>query len=134
MTRTQEEISERFKTVDDMMDIQKTDLLCYMEFKYAQPHLRDDYVKKVIAGEEKWEVSTDPKKELIDYIPFAFEKAYSQRGLSAGRSMLHMLTWIWLDDPEFYKEISDDLKNYTDYGLPQLSRICERYGIEEPTE
>lgn len=130
MKRTQQEIMARFDVVEDFMGIQKGDLGYYLEFENIKHAFKSDYVAQVESGEEKWEVATDPKKEIIDYLPFAFEKAYGERGLSAGRSMLHFKSWIWLDDPEFYEEIVDDLDNYHSYGLPALNRIAKKYGVE----
>lgn len=126
--RTQEEILARFEKSDDFFGTQKGDLLSYMEFEFAKPYLKEDYVKKVESGEEKWEVSTDPKKEILEYLDFAYEKAEDERGLSAGRSMLHFKTWIWLDDEKFYNKVIDLIDNYTNYGIPALDKISEHYG------
>ena len=126
--RTQEEILARFEKSDDFFGTQKGDLLSYMEFEFAKPYLKEDYVKKVESGEEKWEVSTDPKKEILEYLDFAYEKAENERGLSAGRSMLHFKTWIWLDDEKFYNKVIDLIDNYTNYGIPALNKISEHYG------
>lgn len=126
--RTQEEILARFEKADDFFGTQKGDLVSYMEFEFAKPFLKEDYVKKVEAGEEKWEVSTDPKKDILDYLDFAYDKAEDGRGLSAGRSMLHFKTWIWLDDEKFYNEIIGMIDKYTNYGIPTLDKISEHYG------
>ena len=119
---------ERFNTVDDFMGIQKSDLIPYMTFENAKPFLKDEYVSLVNEGEEIWTPLTDAKKEIIQYLSFAYEKAIGKRGLSAGRSMLHFKTWIWLDDPEFYDKIVHEIDNYYDYGLPVLDKISEKYG------
>jgi len=126
--RTQEEILARFEKADDIFGTQKSDLLYYMSFENAKPYLKEDYVKQVESGEEKWEVSTDPKKEILEYLDFAYDKAEGERGLSAGRSMLHFKTWIWLDDEIFYNEIIGMIDNYTNYGIPTLDKISKHYG------
>ena len=126
--RTQEEILARFEKADDIFGTQKSDLLDYMSFENAKPYLKEDYVKQVESGEEKWEVSTDPKKEILEYLDFAYDKAEGERGLSAGRSMLHFKTWIWLDDEIFYNEIIGMIDNYTNYGIPTLDKISKHYG------
>lgn len=127
--RTQQEILERVENATDIFGTQKGDLLSYMSFENAKPYLKEDYVRKVEAGEEVWEMSTDPKKEILDYLPFAYEKAEGERGLSAARSMLHFETWIWLDDEDFYNEIIDLIDNYTNYGIPALDEISKHYGF-----
>ena len=128
--RTQEEILERFKEVDDLFGVQKIDLISYMEFEYAKPYLKDEYVNKVETGEEEWNPSTDPKEDIVNYLDFAYDKAKNKRGLSAGRNMLHFKTWIWLDDDKFYNEIIDSINNYTNYGIPTLNKISEYYNYD----
>lgn len=127
MIRTQEEIKERFDQADDLFGTQKGDLISYMTFENAKPYLKEEYVKQVESGEEKWEQSTDPKKDILEYLDFAYDKAEGERGLSAGRSMLHFKTWIWLESKEFYNEIIDLIDNYTSYGIPALDKISEHY-------
>ena len=126
--RTQEEIMTRFEKADDLFGTQKGDLIDYMTFENAKPYLQEEYVSKVESGEEKWEIKTDPKKEILEYLDFAYDKAKGERGLSAGRSMLHFRTWIWLDDEKFYNEIINLIDNYTNYGIPALDKISEHYG------
>lgn len=130
MIRTQEEIKERFDKADDLFGTQQGDLISYMTFENAKPYLKEEYVKQVESGEEKWEQSTDPKKEILEYLDFAYEKAEGERGLSAGRSMLHFKTWIWLESEEFYSEVIDLIDNYTSYGIPALDKISEHYEWE----
>lgn len=130
MIRTSKEILERFNHVDDLFGTQKTDLVPYMAFEDAKEFLKDDYVEDVESGKEQWEPETNPKKEILDYLPFAYEKAWRERGLSAARSMLHMKTWIWLDSEEFYQKVLPLIDNYTNYGLPALDMISEHYGYK----
>jgi len=127
--RTQAEILERFEKADDFFGTQKGDLISYMEFENAKPHLKEDYVKKFEKAEEKWKVSNAPKKEILEYLDFAYDKAEDERGLSAGRSMLHFKTWIWLDDEKFYNEVIYLIDNYTNYGIPALDKISQHYGF-----
>jgi len=126
--RTQEEILKRFKEVKDIFGTQRGDLISYLTFENAKIFLKEEYVKKVENEEEEWEVLIDAKKEILDYLKFAYEKAESQKGLSAARSMLHFKTWVWIDNPDFYKEIISDINNYYDYGLPTLDKISAFYG------
>lgn len=126
-TRSQEEIRKRFDETKDLLNVQKKDLLEFMEFETVKDLLNEEYVKQVEAGEKKWEIE-NPKEKILDYLPFAYEKAENERGISAGRSMLHFKTWIWLDDPSFYDDILPMLENYSNYGLPTLKRIADKYG------
>ncbi len=134
MIRTQQEILQRFESADDFLSTQQGDLIEFMEFNYAKPFLQSEYLEKIDKGEIEWVTETDAKSKIIDYLPFAFEKAYSERGISAGRSMMHMKAWIWLDNEEFYNEIIDRIDNYDSYGLPALKAIAKHYGVEIPSE
>lgn len=127
--RSQTEIVDRFNKADDFMGTQKSDLVEFMNFKNAKPYLNEEYVKQVESGKEKWEVKTDAKKEILEYLDFAYQKAEDERGLSAGRSMLHFKTWIWLDDEKFYNEIIDMIDDYDDYGIPTLDKISKHYSF-----
>ncbi len=127
--RTQEEIMDRFNKVDDLFGTQKDDLIEYLQFENAKQYLKPEYVQKVEAGEETWEVRTDAKAAILGYLDFAYGKAEDERGLSAGRSMLHFRSWIWLDDPEFYDQIVFDIDNYTNYGMSVLNKISKHYGF-----
>ena len=128
--RTQEEIKKRFTEADDMFGTQQQDLIVFLSFETAKEFLKPDYVNKVIAKTEVWEQSTDAKAEILKYLSFAYRKARDKRGLSAGRSMLHFKTWIWLDDATFYDEIENSIGNYTDYGISVLDKISKKYGYD----
>ncbi|MCK5217842.1 MAG: hypothetical protein KAJ93_08635 [Methanosarcinales archaeon] len=131
MLRTIQEIKERFEKADDFMGIQKTDLISFMDYETAKPHLKKEYVEKVDLKEEKWIPETDSKINILDYLDFAYKKAENERGLSASRSMLHFKTWIWLDNDDFYNEIIGLIDNYDSYGIPALDKISEFYGYKK---
>lgn len=130
MIRNQQEIMDRFNSEEskDLFGTQMTDLLGFMDYENVKPHLIKEFIEKVEKGEEVWTPKTDAKKEILNYLDFAYEKAENQRGLSAGRSMLHFKTWIWLDDDKFYNEILPLIDNYTNYGIPALDKIAAHYG------
>ena len=62
-------------------------------------------------------------KTMLGYMPFAWEKANSYRGLSALRSMSHYMAWTWLAGDDF-----GDLSDYEFYGKDHLVKICNHYG------
>lgn len=129
--RTAQEIKTRFESSGDLFGTQKSDLIEFMEYEDAKPYLKEDYIALIEKWEEKWEKRTEAKQLILDYMAFAYDKAESQRGLSAGRSMLHFRTWIWIDDPIFYEEIISDIDNYTDYWIPTLDKIAAHYGYNK---
>jgi hypothetical protein len=67
---------------------------------------------------------------MKDYMPFAFEKANNERGISANRSIGHYIAWTWLaGDTEFSKKVEDTFDDdYHSYGKPILRMICKQYG------
>jgi len=127
--RTQEEVIERINEVDDFFGFEQRDLIQFLDFEHAQEFFKEEFVEQVKQGKEKWE-TTDAKKTILEYLPFAYQKAEDERGLSAGRSMKHFRAWIWFDDPEFFEKVLPLIDNYTDYGIPALDAISEHYGFK----
>ncbi len=76
--------------------------------------------------------ATDEKMLHVmqDYIDFAYNKIEQQRGLSAERSVLHYIAWLWLIGNDALYEKADAMyqKNYRDYGRPIIDMIADHYG------
>ena len=123
--RTQKEISDRIKELQltDFLGFQQRDLIMRLEFETAKPYLAEGCL------ESEWRAlpldAESIKAEMLDYMPFAWEKAKNFRGLSASRSLSHYEAWIWLlgDEDNF-----EDLQAYNYYGKDQLVAICDFYG------
>lgn len=120
--RTNEEILARVKEIenDDIFGFESNDLIGRLPAELAAPFFKED-VSKV------WEEHPRDREsllaEMLEYMPFAWEKANNFRGLSANRSMNHYSAWVWL--------AGDDLGNlneFENYGKDNLVRICEHYG------
>lgn len=60
----------------------------------------------------------NPLDAIRDYLPFAWEKANDCRGISAGRSLDHIRTWLWLADFDDLAE--KHFGDYSHYGKRQL--------------
>jgi hypothetical protein len=122
--RTTEEILceiERLKD-DDWMGFRTGDLIQALPFESAQPFLKEGTTA------DQWAQSTDPAGEIKNYMEFAWDKANGCRGLSAGRSVNHMESWLWLDGKD---ELSARLESvYEYYGKPCLVLVCKEYGID----
>ena len=121
--RTDDEILSRIESVknDDWMGTQINDLICRLPFEKAK-HL----LKPEVTSAEWKQIPRDRESivaEMLDYMPFAWDKANNCRGLSAGRSMDHYQAWTWLIGDDF-----GDLSDYEFYGKDNLCRICEHYG------
>lgn len=124
--RTQEEIVERINKVKEL-DILNTwaDLIIYLDFEHAKPFLKES------SKPEEWKQYDYTEeaviKEMENYMTFAWEKARGERGISASRSIMHFQHWLFLlGDDEMLKFAEDD-GNYSMYGKPILTKICEKY-------
>lgn len=127
--KTPEHILEYInKHKKDFFDFSIEDLVGYLPWDKAKQFFQEEFVKKVDSVKEKYTTEQETGEEKIrDYMKFAWEKANGCRGLSAARSINHMANWLWLDGKD---ELSEEIRQYTHYGKPQLVRICEEYGID----
>jgi len=68
--------------------------------------------------------------EMKDYMQFAWDKANNCRGISANRSVMYYVAWLWLngDDAASAAVQKEFDGNYCFYGKPILAAICEFYG------
>ena len=125
--RTPGDILERITTLeasgDDFFGFQRNDLMEFLPFQDARRFLKPE------TTEDEWVLKTadeDTVRALIlNYMPFAWQKANDCRGLSADRSIQHMKAYLWL----LGDELADRLAGmYEYYGKPCLRAICEKYG------
>lgn len=121
--RTDDEILSRIEAVkeNDWMGTQIGDLIVRLPFDKARPYLKPEVT------EADWKPTSRDRDallaQMLDYMPFAWEKANNERGLSAGRSMDHYSAWVWLAGDDL-----GDLQEYEFYGKENLRRICQQYG------
>lgn len=121
--RTDDEIVARIKELeaDDFFGWERGDLLNCLPFETATQFLKEG------ATPEGWKVLPRDRvsvvARMLDYMPFAWEKAKDCRGISASRSMSHFSAWTWLIDDDF-----GDLQDYEYYGKDNLVKICKHYG------
>ena len=135
--KTVVEIKDRIKKgfKNDFFGFGISDLVEALPFEDAKEYLNEDFLSKQTA-EAEWEVrrlksNEDVKKAMVDYLPFAWEKANNERGLSADRSIQHFIAWAWLYDEEFQRNIETMYDtNYAPYGKPILKYISEKLGYD----
>lgn len=122
--RTEQEILDKIETIEPvLMEHRKIFLISYLSKENARQYFQEGYD----GGD--WVPSPRDEDailgEMLGYMPFAWDKANGCRGLSAGRSMMHMAVWLWmLGEGEAFDEVLD----YGFYGKPQLREICKHFG------
>lgn len=131
----QQKIVERYKAraANDMFGWEASEYLRALDFDHVKPLLKPEAQEdpKVKDG---WAADLTTRDAVLkcmeSYMSFAFDKANSQRGLSANRSVLHYIAWVWLTgDEDFAKEVETEYEaSYQFYGKPILRKICEKYG------
>lgn len=124
-TRSQTEIAARAHEViarrDSLLGTEASDLIGYLDFEHAEPFL----AAEATPGEwgEVPECTAEAiKAVIVDYLPFAFDKAHGERGLSSMRSVEHFQAWLWLlADHDLLAAFH--AAPYEPYGLPKLRVI-----------
>lgn len=125
MIRTDEEILLRIieRKEKDFFGFEISDLIQRLPFEKAKsflkPETKDSYWTPLPRDRES------VLKEMLDYMPFAWDKANNCRGLSAGRTMSHYMAWTWLIGDDL-----GDLTTYQYYGKDHLVLICKHYGLD----
>lgn len=127
--RTQEQIVERIKVRRD------ADVLGF-EIEVLYDHLDLDHLRQFLkpdAEMKDWTPEPCTRERVLelmrDYMVFAWTKVAGHRGISAGRSVNKMGSWLWLlGDEDLEVMCADvDCTHYRQYGAPILAAICEKY-------
>lgn len=126
--RTAAEIVARVREVvaqgEDVFGFQRGDLLTCLAYADAKPFLSEGTTAAEWATQPAY-TDAAVRARLVDYLPFAVDKALDHRGLSAMRSVQHLQAWTWLlgDYDRF------DWDRYQNYGAPILRDVAEHYGV-----
>ena len=124
LKRTQEEIVARIEArkTKDIFGFEINELIMFLDYQHARPYLKPETLEKEWEQEKKF-----PRDIILDYLTFAWDKACSCRGISAGRSIQHFISWLWLDGKDALSEWAECEDNYQHYGKEILRRISEEY-------
>ena len=126
--RTQDEIAERVESrrPTDFLGFETSEYIDYLDFDHAKPYLKED------AAQGDWDTFragvVPPKDAMAKYMEFAFGKAHGERGISANRSISHMIAWAWVSGDDELLSLTEG--EYSGYGLSILRGICEHLGID----
>lgn len=100
----------------DFLGVIRGDLIEGLSFASAKPYLQDSVT------EDQWNMAAAEFKPPLDqareYLAFAWEKANNCRGISAGRSVQHFESWLWLAGADGFDAVS--VTEYRFYGKPNL--------------
>lgn len=136
LNRSIDELKERWIHVrQNILPFGAEVIADFMPFDLVKGDFKEEYVKRIEAGEAKYEVKTDLKEvvnDFLTYMKFAWGKAEDERGISASRSIQKLGEWLWvLGRDDLYGLINrDDL--YNPYGAPALLAVCDQLQIEAP--
>lgn len=126
---TKEEIKDRYRVraEGDLFGFEVLEYLPYTDWDFMKDKVNEGVTEKDFTFKEL--NAEDVLQQMEEYMPFAWGKANGCRGISAGRSIMHFIAWIWLiGDKEFADEIDQDYGNiYEHYGKEILIKICEHY-------
>jgi len=133
--RTIDEIVEyyRLEQSADFFGFVAEVLFPFLPFDKAKEWLKED------ATAEEWGEVEELTRESVlewmrDYMEFAWSKARNHRGLSAGRSVDKMRAWLWLLGDDELVTFASGRRNYSQYGVPILKAICEKYDFPMPAD
>lgn len=129
VTRTQDEIAERFANADDLFGYAREVLVDHMDFDHAKPHLVTN------ATAEQWDEArnTDLDMEIRRYLKFAAKKIRDERGLSAERSVIKLAEMAWLAGRDDVVAAMDAAE-YPMYGEPKVRAFAAGMGLEWPED
>ncbi len=127
--RTERDIINRVKDIaeDDFFKWQSNDLLYYVSWDCLL-EVRDEKEAKATQAEWAERPAQNLKDEIIEYLPFAWDKANNCRGISSSRSIEHLLAWAWLHSDALYEGLTN--VEYEFYGKPQLVFISEAFNVD----
>lgn len=73
-------------------------------------------------------------QDFLDYMVFAWMKAFDERGISASRSVEKLEAWMLILSRPDVAEVLRDPDNYNPYGRPALRKACEMLNISYPDD
>lgn len=128
--KTQQEIVGRIleRSENDVLGFETKEYYDFLDYAHAKPFLKPETTE---GDWNRLSIYPSPGNLLVtmlEYMPFAWEKANDCRGISANRSIGHYEAWLWLMDDGFLEQFNTI--EYEHYGKEKLIAICEKYGWE----
>jgi hypothetical protein len=128
--KSQEEILARYKerAQEDFLGFEVHEYVRALHFEHAKPYLKEGTTP------EEWPVDFKTTEDVLErmrtYVDFAYEKIDNERGISANRTIMHYIAWLWLaGNHELGERVEKEFDtNYHDYGKDIMDMICAQYG------
>lgn len=127
MVASEQEVLDRYNERKDLdvFRFETGEYISFLPYRLVKELLNEDVTEKEW-GTTKRELSEESLKEImLEYMPFAWEKANNFRGISAFRSIMHYVAWLWMIGE---RELAEQIQDYQCYGKPQLVMICKKFG------
>lgn len=128
--KTQEQIVQKVKASESLFGFDREVLITALDFEHAKEFVGEDMTKAEWGRLGYPRSEKKLREELVEYLPFALDKADAHRGLSASRSVDKVSMWAWLLDDNAYEKV--EAAGYENYGVPKLRAACEAFGIPFP--
>lgn len=122
---------------EDVLNFIQEILIQFIAFEDIKDIIDPEHLPKIESGEEVWlePLSLEEAvQDFLDYMVFAWGKALDERGISAGRSIQKLGTYLWLFSRPDLEELIKKDSLYYPYGRPALRKVCEELGIQTPNE
>lgn len=118
----------------DLFGFESEIYLDFLPLDLVKQDLKPEYVKEIEDGKEQWNVTSfeDAVQDFLDYMNFAWDKAESERGISASRSISKLGAYLYCFGRKDLYELINDRSLYEPYGAPALIAVCEKLSINVP--
>ena len=130
---TKEEVDTRYteRAPADMLGFEVDEYMPYMSVEGMRPLAKEGVTDETLREIQLTLTRGEMVADMERYMEFAIGKANDQRGISANRSIQHYIAWTWLaGDNDLSAEVERMYeKEYHNWGLPILRKICEFYGF-----
>jgi hypothetical protein len=130
--RTQDEIVKRFneRKSDDMFGFEIGEYLNALSHETALANGLTKMTKDEW-GESRLLSESGVREQMREYVDFAYEKINNERGISANRTVMHYIAWLWLvGEDELLAWVEREYEtNYHGYGRHIVDEIVKRLDL-----
>jgi hypothetical protein len=133
---SEDDIARFLDNRDDIFGFEAGVLTMFLPWEKIKHLYKEDFVKQVDAGTEDFPPPItsieEAAQDFLDYMVFAWDKAESQRGISASRSISKLFAWLSVMGRKDLADILNKNELYNPYGAPALIAVCDAMGIKVP--